>query len=1373
MHHRVTAFLFWISIVCCTTPVALSGDWPSWQHDSQRSGSTTEKIEVESLGLAWQWRSPFRPQPAWAGPAKWDAYAGLTGLPSMRNYDAAFQLIAYRDTVIFGSSIDDTVYCLDAASGAERWSFVTDGPVRIAPCAVDGKIYFGSDDGYAYCLNASDGALVWKYRPADPGPKIINNGRLIPLYPCRTGVLVEDGIAYFACGMLPWRDSHLCAVNADTGRIDRAGCFVEQLKNKTLEGAPALTADSLVFPQGRVAPQLYRRSDGQDQGQLKGSGGGSIVVVSLDSTVLHGPATDSRRGGIRSSDPKTREAVASYGRGKALVVAEHNAYMLTDNQLVASDLRKRETKWTVPCDCPNSLIASGTALFAGGADQIAAFAIQDGRRLWTRAVDGRVFSMALAGGRLFASTDTGAVYAFAEGSDVERVEAGVAGTTSEKTSLPQFTHDGLRGRWVLQQAALKGRRVQDLAGQQDGVVQSPARFQELGQRQALIFDGNAQSVQLAADHRRANLPERAISAEAWVRVDRSQTWGGIVGAVQDNGNDERGWILGSREARFSFALAGQQGNGRLTYLTADREFQRGRWHHVVGTYDGDTMRIYVDGELAGQSQEQRGAIRYPARTFYEIGAYHDSNEYYRLKGAIHEVRVYDAALSADEIARHYAAAVDAFPSQVEAARLARGPWVQFTGPGAASVMWQTHAPSPSILQYQLDGEPQRVEDRRLKRDHRIALSALKHKRAYTYTVSILEDGQERITRAHELDTFFDYTPEPLTGAAGGEADPAQPDYAAAAKAILARSGIDRGICLVLGSAEGRLAWEIAKRSRLRVIGVDTDLELVERSRRWIKARRAYGGRITVHHVNELEALPFVGQFANLVVSERVLREAEPPGTANEVFRVLRPDGGVALLGGPNTAFSRLRPETLRAYFGTGPHRAEIVDDESGVWAELRRGRLPGAGEWTHLYGHTDNSAFAGERLGGASATSELEVQWVGRPGPRYQADRNGRKPSPLSTAGRLFLQGLGRILAVDSFNGTVLWSLEIPELTRFNMPRDCGNWCADRDHVYLAVGDECWRIDAATGTPTDFYAVRPAESTRAYDWGFIARHEKMLVGSAVRAGASWTDFWGRDGWYDARSGPATFQICSDNLFAMDSESGDAIWTWAEGVILNPTITIAEGVVYFVECRNPAVKAADERRVGLPELWQDQYLVALDLDRGTRLWERPIDTVDGTVVFYLAYAKGQLVLVTSSDKKYDVYSFAAADGRDQWHRTFGWPGGKGDHGKAMSRPAIVGDLVYVRPQVLTLKDGQILNKQMPSGGCGTYACSEYALFFRSRTVTMWDRHRAEASTWTRLRPDCWLSTIPANGMLLSPEGGGGCSCGNWMETSVGFMPTAHR
>jgi hypothetical protein len=53
--------------------------------------------------------------------------------------------------------------------------------------------------------------------------------------------------------------------------------------------------------------------------------------------------------------------------------------------------------------------------------------------------------------------------------------------------------------------------------------------------------------------------------------------------------------------------------------------------------------------------------------------------------------------------------------------------------------------------------------------------------------------------------------------------------------------------------------------------------------------------------------------------------------------------------------------------------------------------------------------------------------------------------------------------------------------------------------------------------------------------------------------------------------------------------------------------------------------------------------------------------------------------------------------------------------------------------------------------------------------MWDVASEKVTGWYNLRPSCWLSTVPANGMVLSPEGGGGCSCGNWLETSIGFAP----
>ena len=50
-------------------------------------------------------------------------------------YDHAFQVTAIQDRVFYGSSTDDSVVCLDAATGTTRWTFFTEAPVRL--CADD------------------------------------------------------------------------------------------------------------------------------------------------------------------------------------------------------------------------------------------------------------------------------------------------------------------------------------------------------------------------------------------------------------------------------------------------------------------------------------------------------------------------------------------------------------------------------------------------------------------------------------------------------------------------------------------------------------------------------------------------------------------------------------------------------------------------------------------------------------------------------------------------------------------------------------------------------------------------------------------------------------------------------------------------------------------------------------------------------------------------------------------------------------------------------------------------------------------------------------------------------------------------------------
>ena len=61
------------------------------------------------------------PTPAWYGPAKWDAYAELRDLRSMRDYDNVYHVVAAKGAVYYGSSTEDSVVCLDAATGDRIW----------------------------------------------------------------------------------------------------------------------------------------------------------------------------------------------------------------------------------------------------------------------------------------------------------------------------------------------------------------------------------------------------------------------------------------------------------------------------------------------------------------------------------------------------------------------------------------------------------------------------------------------------------------------------------------------------------------------------------------------------------------------------------------------------------------------------------------------------------------------------------------------------------------------------------------------------------------------------------------------------------------------------------------------------------------------------------------------------------------------------------------------------------------------------------------------------------------------------------------------------------------------------------------------------
>ena len=141
----ITTTRLLVMLATSSLATAMAADWPTYRNDYARTGVSPDPLP-RNLTEAWTWRSAQPPQPAWQGEAKWDGWNKVYDLKARQTFDRVFHAVIASGRGYFGSSADDQVYCLDAKSGRELWTFFTEGPVRFAPTIVNGRAYFGSED---------------------------------------------------------------------------------------------------------------------------------------------------------------------------------------------------------------------------------------------------------------------------------------------------------------------------------------------------------------------------------------------------------------------------------------------------------------------------------------------------------------------------------------------------------------------------------------------------------------------------------------------------------------------------------------------------------------------------------------------------------------------------------------------------------------------------------------------------------------------------------------------------------------------------------------------------------------------------------------------------------------------------------------------------------------------------------------------------------------------------------------------------------------------------------------------------------------------------------------------------------------------------
>jgi len=139
-----------------------------------------------------------------------------------------------------------------------------------------------------------------------------------------------------------------------------------------------------------------------------------------------------------------------------------------------------------------------------------------------------------------------------------------------------------------------------------------------------------------------------LSIEAWVKFV-----GNNNDFIFEKGNVNTQYSLFSHGSDIVFRTwhAGDSGYQSLAPSKTTAGITNGQWHHIVGSWDGSTKRIYVDG-VDKASVSKSGALTTNSNGA-AIGSFGGTSSGYYFGGDIAIVKIYDKGLSATEIKQNF------------------------------------------------------------------------------------------------------------------------------------------------------------------------------------------------------------------------------------------------------------------------------------------------------------------------------------------------------------------------------------------------------------------------------------------------------------------------------------------------------------------------------------------------------------------------------------------------------------------------------------------------------------------------------------------------------------------------------------------------
>jgi glucose/arabinose dehydrogenase len=176
---------------------------------------------------------------------------------------------------------------------------------------------------------------------------------------------------------------------------------------------------------------------------------------------------------------------------------------------------------------------------------------------------------------------------------------------------------------------------------------------------AVGFNGSSQYVQAPYA---STLNASQVTVEAWAYLTGGQgTYRSVISSRDWDGSTAKGYILyaGDNDTWQFWLGGGAAGFAKVVGPAV----QLNRWTHLVGTYNGTTARLYVDGLQAAEAP--LAYVQNAARPLRIAAGATETTPRYLFPGRVDEVAVYGTALAASRVYAHYESGTGAPPLATE------------------------------------------------------------------------------------------------------------------------------------------------------------------------------------------------------------------------------------------------------------------------------------------------------------------------------------------------------------------------------------------------------------------------------------------------------------------------------------------------------------------------------------------------------------------------------------------------------------------------------------------------------------------------------------------------------------------------------------